>query len=41
MVNHIPKGTEEMNLKAVHLGADLVREARAQVKTKVYDRESK
>lgn len=41
VVNHIPKGTEEMNLKAVRLGADLVREARAQVKTKVYDRESK
>lgn len=28
VVNHIPKGTEDMNKKAMHLGADLVKEAR-------------
>ena len=25
VLNHIPKGTEELNLKALHLGAELVR----------------
>ena len=26
VLNHIPKGTEELNLKALHLGAELARE---------------
>lgn len=28
VLNHIPKGTEEMNKKAMHLGAQLVKDAR-------------
>ena len=28
VVNHIPKGTEELNLKAARLGAELVKNAR-------------
>ena len=26
VLNHVPKGTEELNLRALHLGAELVRE---------------
>ncbi|MGN0658031.1 MAG: 2-oxoacid:acceptor oxidoreductase family protein [Emergencia sp.] len=32
VVNHIPKGTEAMNLKAMHLGAELVKQARGEKK---------
>lgn len=32
VLNHIPKGTEELNIKAMHLGAELVKQARAEEK---------
>ena len=38
VLSHVPKGTEESNLKAVRLGAELVQEARANAKTKVYEK---
>ena len=34
VLNHVPKGTEEVNRKAMHLGAQLVREARGTVAEK-------
>lgn len=30
VLNHIPKGTEELNIKAMHLGAELVKQALAE-----------